>query len=79
MAVPIVGVYLALNLVIVTWGLHYLILRPELLGQWRWQALLEYGSTLKMMVVGISIFSRIFLSSRCTSCHDETQRGHLKT
>jgi hypothetical protein len=61
LAVPIVGVYLALNLVIVTWGTHYVIVRPELLRQWRWQALHEYGSTLKMMVVALVLFPRLAL------------------
>jgi len=41
LAVPIVAVYLALNVVIVVWGMHYILVRPELLREWRWQAVAE--------------------------------------
>src|SRR6476660_8463246 len=40
LAVPIVAVYLLLNVVVVLWGMHYILVRPELLHEWRWHALL---------------------------------------
>ena len=61
LAVPIVGIYLALNIVIVVWGMHYILVRPELLREWRWHALMEYGSVFKIVVVALVLFPKLAL------------------
>ena len=61
LAVPIVAVYLALNIVIVFWGMHHVLVRPELLREWRWHALLEYGSSFRIVVVALVLFPKLAL------------------
>jgi hypothetical protein len=61
LAVPIVFVYLALNIVVVTWGMHYVLVRPELFRQWRWQVLIEHGHTWRVVIVALVLFPKLAL------------------
>jgi hypothetical protein len=62
LAVPIVAIYLLLNLVVVGWGLHYVLGRPDLFSQWRVDALAEHGgSAFRMIVVALVLFPRLAL------------------
>jgi len=58
LAVPIVGVYLLLNLVVVGWGIHHVLGRPELFSQWKSAALAEHGgSAIRMIVIALVLFA----------------------
>ena len=61
LAVPIVAVYLLLNIVLIAWGLHHIWLHPELFP--RWQALLvaEHGNPLRMALVALVLFPKLAL------------------
>ena len=61
LAVPIVGIYLALNVVVVTWGLHYIWQHPEYLADWRSQVTAAYISPFRMVVVAMLLFPRLAL------------------
>jgi hypothetical protein len=61
LAVPIVGVYLILNVILVVWGTYYLWTRPELFSDWRSAVVIEYGGTLRMVVVALVLFPRLAL------------------
>src|SRR5215211_501910 len=61
LAVPIVAVYLLLNIVLIAWGLHHIWLHPELFP--RWQALLvaEHDNPLRMTLVALVLFPKLAL------------------
>jgi hypothetical protein len=61
LAVPIVGVYLALNTVVLGWGIGYLSQRPELLSQWQAAALASKSSPLMMVVFVLLLFPKLAL------------------
>ena len=61
LAVPIVGLYIALNLVLVLWGVHHLWQRPEYLVEWQSRVGLTYGSPVRMVVVAMLLFPRLAL------------------
>ncbi len=62
LAVPIVGVYLLLNVAVVGWGLHHLLGQPDLLSRWKAAALTEHGgSAIKMIVVALVLFPKLAL------------------
>ena len=61
LAVPIVGVYLVLNVVLVVWGTHYLWNRPELFSEWRSAVVMEHGGTLRMVAVALVLFPKLAL------------------
>jgi hypothetical protein len=61
LAVPIVGIYLALNVVVMVWGAHYLWQRPGYFAQWRSLAIVEYGTPFKMILVALLLFPRLAL------------------
>ena len=61
LAVPIVGVYLALNVTLMLWGVYYLWERPAYFAQWRSLVIVEYGTPLKMIVVAMLLFPRLAL------------------
>jgi hypothetical protein len=61
LAVPIVGIYLALNLAVMLWGVHYLWQRPGYLAQWRSLVTVEYGTPFKMILVALLLFPRLAL------------------
>ena len=53
LAIPIVAVYLVLNVVVVGWGLYHLWQHPEALPAWRTLALAEHGSWTRMIGVAL--------------------------
>ncbi len=61
LAVPIVGVYLALNVIVMIWGAHYLWQRPGYFAQWRSLVIVEYGTPFKMLLVALLLFPRLAL------------------
>jgi hypothetical protein len=61
LAVPIVGTYLVLNLVVIGWGVQYLWSRPELFSQWHVTTLAEHGSVTRMIVVALLLFPNLAL------------------
>ena len=61
LAVPIVGLYIALNLVLVLWGVHHLWQRPEYLVEWQSRVGLTYGSPVRMVVFAMLLFPRLAL------------------
>ena len=61
LAVPIVGVYLALNTVVVVWGLHHLLNHPEAFSIWRAAAGVQHGSPINMVLVALLLFPNLAL------------------
>lgn len=61
LAVPIVGVYLVLNFVLVVWGMHYLWERPDLFRAWQSAVLIEHGGALPMIAVALTLFPKLAL------------------
>jgi hypothetical protein len=61
LAVPIVGVYLALNLVVVTWGLYHLWQHPEAIPAWRAMLYVEHESVPQMILFALLLFPRLAL------------------
>jgi hypothetical protein len=61
LAVPIVGVYLALNAVVLAWGIGYLWQRPELLSQWQTAALASKSSPAMIVVFVLLLFPKLAL------------------
>ncbi len=61
LAVPIVGCYLLLNLVVIGWGVIHLLSRPELFSQWHAMTLTQYGSVTQMIIVALLLFPNLAL------------------
>jgi hypothetical protein len=61
LAIPIVAVYLLLNLIVVGWGVLYLWQHTEAFPHWQSLALAEHGSYLKMVTVALLLFPRLAL------------------
>jgi hypothetical protein len=61
LAVPIVGVYLALNAVVLAWGIHHLWLHPELFETWGSLAAAKHGSPASMLLFSMLLFPRLAL------------------
>ena len=61
LAIPIVAVYLVLNVIVVGWGLHHLWLHPEAFPGWKATAIAEHGSIWTMVVVALVLFPRLAL------------------
>ena len=62
LAVPIVGVYLVLNLIVVGWGIQYVLGRPDLFSHWKSAALADHGgSAIRMIVVALVLFPKLAL------------------
>ena len=60
-AVVIVGVYLALNLVVVIRGLTYMWSHPDLLPSWQTALLAQHGSPLMMVAAALIVFPKLAL------------------
>jgi hypothetical protein len=61
LAVPIVAVYLVLNVIVIAWGLHYIWLHPELLSRWTGALRIEHGNVVMMGVVVVGLFPKLAL------------------
>lgn len=60
-AVLLVGVYLALNVVVLIASLHHIALKPELLSGWRAALTHSHGSPLAMIGVSLILFPKLAL------------------
>jgi hypothetical protein len=61
LAVPIVAVYLALNVVVVGWGVLYIWNRPELWSAWSAAVTAERGGPGAMLIVALLLFPKLAL------------------
>jgi hypothetical protein len=61
LAVPIVLVYLALNAVVIGWGVHYLVTHPEAFPGWLATLRVEHGSIFNMFIPALLLFPRLAL------------------
>jgi len=61
LAVPIVVVYLALNVVVVGWGLYHLAQHPGAFAGWRSAAAAEHGSAVLMIGFALLLFPKLAL------------------
>ena len=61
LAVPIVAVYLALNAVVLGWGVSYVVQHPALLSNWQSAALTSKGSPVMMIVFVLLLFPKLAL------------------
>jgi hypothetical protein len=61
LAIPIVAVYIALNVIVLAWGIHYVWLRPELFSSWSASATSTYGHPASMLLFAMLLFPRLAL------------------
>jgi hypothetical protein len=61
LAVPIVGIYLVLNVVLVATGLYHLWEHPGSFSVWRMSTVAEYGSPFNMAIVSFVVFPKLAL------------------
>ena len=61
LAVPIVVVYLLLNVVLLTWGLHHIWMHPDLLSRWETSLLAAHGNPFAMTLVALVLFPKLAL------------------
>ena len=61
LAVPIVALYILLNVLVLAWSVHYLWLRPATLSAWSGAATAEYGNPASMILVAMLLFPRLAL------------------
>ncbi len=61
MAVPIVVVYLALNAVLIGWGLQHLVRHPELLSSWTTAVAGSHGNPFMMVLFVLLLFPKLAL------------------
>ena len=60
-AIPIVVIYLALNLVVIGWGLQYVVQHPEVVPNWRAALLSQHGSIPMMILAALLVFPKLAL------------------
>jgi hypothetical protein len=61
LAVPIVAVYLLLNLVVIGWGVREVLLHPDAVPNWRAAMLAQHGSVAQMLIFALLLFPRLAL------------------
>ena len=61
LAVPIVAIYIVLNVVVLIWGLHHLWLNPSSFSLWSATATSLYGNPVSMVLVAMLLFPRLAL------------------
>jgi hypothetical protein len=61
LAVPIVAIYLLLNVIVVGWGVRELWHHPEALTNWRSATLSEHGSVTAMVLFALLLFPKLAL------------------
>ena len=60
-AIPIVVIYLALNIVVIGWGLQYVVQHPEVVPNWRTALLSQHGSIPMMILAALLVFPKLAL------------------
>jgi hypothetical protein len=61
LAVPIVGLYLALNVIVLAWGFWYLFEHPQTVSAWWSAATTAHGSPFSMLLLALFLFPRLAL------------------
>jgi hypothetical protein len=61
LAVPIVALYLVLNVIVIGWGIQYIWHHPEAIPAWQSALVAEHGNPLQMIVVAFLLFPRLAL------------------
>ncbi len=61
LAVPIVALYLALNVVLVGWGIQHVVRHPETLSRWGALLTTQHGSWVHMIVFAMLLFPKLAL------------------
>ena len=61
LAVVLVLAYIVLNVIVIGWGLAYIVAHPELLPRWRDMLFLEHGSWSRMALVSLLLFPKLAL------------------
>src|SRR5215218_7025763 len=61
LAVPIVALYIGLNVVVLSWGLHHLWVQPSAVSAWWGEALRIHGNPASMVLVAALLFPRLAL------------------
>jgi hypothetical protein len=61
LAVPIVGIYLLLNAIVVGWGVMYLMYHGEAFPAWRTAVSAQFGSPPQMILVALLMFPNLAL------------------
>ena len=61
LAVPIVAVYLLLNVIVITYGLNYVVHHPHLWANWRMATTALHGGTLPMILFALVLFPKLAL------------------
>jgi len=61
LAVPIVAVYILLNVVLLGWGLHHVWQHPELLPEWKNALVTRHGNPFWMAVTAVLFFPKLAL------------------
>jgi len=60
-AIPIVVVYLGLNVVVIGWGLQYLVQHPEAVPNWQAALTAQHGSVPMMILAALVVFPKLAL------------------
>jgi hypothetical protein len=61
LAVPIVALYLVLNVIVIGWGIQYIWHHPEAIPTWQSALVAEHGNPFRMIVVAFLLFPRLAL------------------
>jgi hypothetical protein len=61
LAVPIVGLYLLLNVLVLAWGMHYLWSQPSVFSDWLTTATAAHGNPAAMFLAAMLLFPRLAL------------------
>jgi hypothetical protein len=61
LAVPIVALYILLNVIVLSWGLHHIWLHPSMWSNWSAIATSTYGHPASMVFVALLLFPRLAL------------------
>ena len=60
-AIPIVIVYIVLNIIVIGWGLQYLLQHPEVLPSWRAALFAQHTSIPMMILAALLVFPKLAL------------------
>ena len=60
-AIPIVAVYLVLNIVIIVWGLQYIVQHPDVVPAWQQSLWTQHGSVWMMLLAAVLVFPKLAL------------------
>jgi hypothetical protein len=61
LAVAIVAVYLALNIIVITWGIQEIVRHPQYIARWTNGLVVQHGSVMMMVAVALIVFPKLAL------------------